>query len=729
MARFVFKTSFQFPFFKMNEIVSYTEVKRPSGFAYMILVLINESKDKHMGFAQVLGNCGVPDALHGIYAREVDFLIREEILTINDTQYRKSRFNKYRIGDFQFTEKGRKVFADERLPSGTPKEAKIPVYFDICKEQLYLTIPKSLELRPLRNSAITEEFMEGFSCSKNIEDFFNANKGKEITIDENGKVVGKVLIRIDEMITKVEEISKENWTGKYDCTLAIEGNYLAVEFDETSVQKFFDENYTAEMINKAISYKSKFTFDKPFDNNAKISDFKDHEIVDILIPQEVQDELKNKVKIFITKGSYRSNDFQIENYRGIDNFCHSCEFIIVDSNNNCFAFIPGNFSLDSKFGTIHVPLVLKLKISSDELQQVLSLYVENLRTYSEKGFDELVRISSISKDYDRAYEILTGYVKRDSESNLVLLNEMKSTAEKDNNILRKYRELVDLNYNSYVEKVTEDSLSTFLKITNGIPKVLNIDSRNVLEKIFTNLGEVRHKQDVYECLVENGFDKKVVVLYVNPVLEALKKRKSNEKTLSDLIHYDDCISTLKTLSGISDYQRYEFDEESINRKGFKTVYVNAHSLEKNIELFEIKNAELFKEYKGFMQLFKAINDDFNMLDDALLNPQKISKDLIDKKITAGDYQFVFVNLSAKLEIILKNKYGLEGKLSDMLSTAKSRGLIDENIVDDLHTFRKNRNAYIHPEERALKFKPEDLTRWCDEIFALEVSENEQTGDR
>ena len=61
-----------------------------------------------------------------------------------------------------------------------------------------------------------------------------------------------------------------------------------------------------------------------------------------------------------------------------------------------------------------------------------------------------------------------------------------------------------------------------------------------------------------------------------------------------------------------------------------------------------------------MTLFGTINDDFNILDAALANPNNIKPELVEKKITSGDYQFVFVNLSAKLEIILKNKYKLDG---------------------------------------------------------------------
>ena len=46
MDKFKLETSFAFPFFKQNELVKYEEVKKPSGLAFMLLVLINESKNK-----------------------------------------------------------------------------------------------------------------------------------------------------------------------------------------------------------------------------------------------------------------------------------------------------------------------------------------------------------------------------------------------------------------------------------------------------------------------------------------------------------------------------------------------------------------------------------------------------------------------------------------------------------------------------------------------------------
>ena len=721
MDKFKLETSFQFPFFKLNEIVSYSEVKKPSGIAYMLLVLINESNDKNVLLSHLLENFGVPHSLHYIYSDTIANLISQDILTTRyGRYYDRNMFSTIRIGDLAFTPKGKKIFAEESIPTGVTKEAKIPVYYDVAMRQLTLAIPASFEPKPLMDSAITEDFMSSFKCDKSVEDFINKNKGVRIPIYENGKVVKNELIKKEEIITKVEEISKENWTGKYDCTVVLEGNTLSFEFEEKGVQSFFDVNYTGEMVNKAITYKNKFKFKSAYSDGLDLSAFANKDIASIIIPKEIDDVLKQKGQMLITKGNYKgSNYYTVESVSGLQKYDPSCEFIVVDQADNKFAFIPGVFNFNNKdLGTISIPLVLRLKVSSEQLKEVLESYVNNLNDYSEDNFKTLVRVTNVSKDYAKATEIMSGYLNRDYESNIVLLNEMKPTAMMNANIMAKYKEMLQDNYSAYLKTVTEDNLETVLKITNAIPKFLNIPLKDVISRLFDSLKEIKNKQEVYETLVEKGFDKSIVVLYVNPVDDALRTRMATDKSLLDLINYDTCISKMKELTGIKDYRKYVFEEESVNRAEFKKTFNTAKGVQKAVDFFRAQNQELFKDFDGFMTLFGTINDDFNILDAALANPNNIKPELVEKKITSGDYQFVFVNLSAKLEIILKNKYKLDGKLSDMLSEARRSGAIERNIATDLHDFRENRNAYIHPEDRSASFKADDLRRWCKEIFEL-----------
>ncbi len=721
MGKFKLKTSIQFPFLKLNELVSYSEVKKPSGFAYMILVLINEAQDRKASLASILSNFGVPETLYHIYANTINELLHDEILEFKSSRYSKNKFRSYSINNFAFTPKGKKLFLEGFIPTGKIKEIKIPIYYDIALKKLSFNLSSDLEARPLMDSAFTEDFINDFKCEKDIEDFINQNKGVKIAIRENGKTIKNEFIKKEEIVTKVEERTKEPWTGKYDCMLIMDDEILKFEFENSLVQNFFHDKYTSEIVNKLISYKNKYKFESSYSENLSFSLFKNNEIVDIIVPKELDNILEEKYQMIISKGNYvASNQYFIEFKDGLDEYNNLCEFIIVDNEDNKYAYFPGIYKFSSKLGNIFIPLVLKIKVTSNELQKVLSKYVSSLKFYTEDNFKKLVKTTSVSKDYNLAFEILTGYVSKDEESNIVLLNEMKQTASKDSKIHSKYKELVSFNFENYLKKVTENNLETFLKITKSIPSFLDISDKIVLDRIFESIGEVKNKIKVFEMLIKNGFNKSIVILYVNPVDEVLKLQNANEKSLLDLLNYDNCINKLKELTKITDFKNYTFSEENIDRIEYKKVYQTARELQNNINYLRFKNDILFRDYDGYMSLFKKISDEFNMLDSAINNPNNIKKELIEKKIISGDYQLVLINLSVKLESILKNKYNLKGKLSDMLNEVRKHSFIGKSIIDDLYLFKENRNAYIHPSDRTSNFNVEDLRRWSKEIFDLEV---------
>ncbi len=715
MDKFKLETSIQFPFFKMNELVTYSEVKKPSGVAFILLVLISESKNKNDRLSKVLENFGIPKSLHYIFADNIQTLMNQDIL--EEFNFYKSNFDDYLIGSFKFTNKGKKIFAEESIPTGINKELKVPVFYNIAMNELSFKIDTELEPKPLMDCAITPDFFNKFECEKNVENFLNLQKGKGISVKK------------EEIITKVEQIDKENWIAKYDCDMNINGDDIDIKFDEVLLQKFFDANYNKEMINLAISFKNKFKFKSSYKDNLKLSHYDFDKIIGIIIPKEIDNILKQKSQLLITKGNYKtSNGFMINSDDSINKYDDAIEFIQVDMHDDVYAFVPGNFNFNNYlFGTITIPLVAKIKLTKEELKKVIEPYVISQSSYSEDNFRELVKITNITEDFKLAKEIIEGYMSNDTENNIVLLNEMKPYAISNAIILNIYRDLLEKNYNNYINNITEDNLDTVLKITASIPKFLNIPSSEVLSKIFKNLN-VKNELKVYESLVSKGFDKSLVVLYVNPVNEVLKKRNSEEKSLVDLINYDDAMIEMKRITNISDYKTYLYDEEKIDRNGFKANYNKAFNLQKSISIFKTRNESLFENYDGFMKLFSTINDDINMVEAALKNPNNLKVELIEKKISSGDYQFVFVNLSAKLEAILKNKYKLDGKLSDMLNEARNNDIIDKKIISDLHDFRDNRNANVHPEDRTSNYDANDLRRWTKEIFGLEVGKNESTSN-
>lgn len=726
MPKFKLETSFQFPFFKFNELVSYTEVKKPTGLAYMILVLLSESKDRNLLIFQVLNNFNVPSSLHYIFADTILSLINQGILDTREGKtFIKSNFSEYKIKDIVFTEKGKKIFKEEAIPTGTLKEAKIPVFYNVALNELSYRID-DLEPKPLMDSAITEEWINGFSLNKSIEDYLNLTKGTKIPIFENGKKVKDELIKKEEVITKVEDLSKENWTGKYDCQIELDNAGVTFSFDDPVLQKFFDKFYTIEMINKAISYKTKFNFDSAYANNLKLTDYLDR-LDSVIIPKDLKNILNKKYELVITKGNYKSQDknLSIVANKELTNYSSNCEFITIDRSGESFSYIPGIFAFnDSGKGTINIPLVIKEKVPQSEIQSIISSYIErNLKDFSLDNYSMVIKLCDIADYFKIGLDVLKGYLKDSPEDNLVLLNSIKDTSLSTPEISNKFKEIVNLNYDAYFKLLGKNNLETFLKITSWIPKLLNLKEDETLKRMDQALiaGGV-DTLSTYELLVKYNFNKELASLYFNPVPEALKKRNSSDKSLNDLINFDNNLKSLKNITQIKDLKEYIFDEEKVDRNIFKNTYLTAKKMQNSIQIFKKANEDLFNEYDDFMTIFGKINDDFNMQEEAIKNHNKISEKLISDKIDRGDYQFVFVNLATKLESILKTKFSLNGKLSNMLSEARKNKLIERSIATDLHDFRENRNAYVHPEDRSSNFKVEDLRRWASEIFELEEKE-------
>lgn len=723
MDKFKIDTTFQFPFFKLNELVSYSEVKKPSGIQYMLLVLINESKNKASTMKTILNNFGVPDSLFIIFSAAANDLINNGIIEfeqLGTTDY----FAEYRIGQFRFTEKGKKVFKDESIPTGKTKEAKIPLFYDIAMNRLSLSMPPDLDPKPLMDSAITPEFMAQFVCKKNEEDFINTKKGVRIAIYENGKVAKTEIIKTEEIITSVERLSSENWVCKYDCIIIINDDKITFEFDDVVLKNFFEEYYSSKMINKFISYKNKFTFAKLVENKVKISDFNSKNIINIIKPIDLNDILKQKGKLMITKGLFESTSvYTIKNEQGLKSFDRFCEFILVDQSDGKYGFIPGIYIFNNeRFGEIHIPLVLKVDVTNEEFKNILIPYIDSLSEYSENNLKELIRITNISKDYDKAYEMMDKYFSGIPENNLVKLNEAKQIIMQNQNILTKYKKLLKQNFDSYVLTINEDNLETFLKITSGVPKFLNLETTNVLSEIFHSLGNINDKKGVFELMAKNGYDRKTILLYSNPVEQTLIDGDADDIFLQKLINFDNLLNELKNISKIKNVFDYTLDIENLNSDLFKKNYATSFSLYSKIKFFEVNNKDRFKNYDAYMRIFGLINDDINMTEAALKKPNEINIELIEKKIVSGEYQFVFVNLSAKLETILKTKYQLKGSLSDMLSQARREGKIDKKIISDLHEFRENRNAFVHFQDRNISFDVDDLRTWAKEVFSLEVNE-------
>ena len=706
MRNFNIDTTLPFPFLELNEIVTATEVKKPSGVTYMILVLLKESKIKDQYFAPLLESFGIPKTLHGIYAEEIKRLLDAGIITCPDGQYVPAWFSKYTLEDFRFTFLGEKVFAEEQISTGKEKESKVKCYYDIALNQLSLRPNPELEVKALYDNVFDEKFVLQFECKKDVEDYFNSQKGPQFQV------------KAAEVITKVELQEKKCFVGKYNAKFVIDGDTLSIKIDHKSAQEFFDEFYTAEFVNKSITLKNKFKFDSCYD--AKLSNFTEDEIYQAIIPSEYPQILSKKYSLVLSREKYKinkQNNIIIDN-NSVDAISKYANVICVDGS-QVYAYCPVRLELnEKKLGKIYLPLLLVLKPSMNEFADAIANYINTKNTYAYDSFKEIVSICNVTKNYDKTISMLKSYMTEHADSNIVILNEVKPLLTSNSTLLNEYKKLVTESYTKYIKSVKEDSLDSALKITSSIPDFIGMKSVDVLSLIMESLKQPKKTVETFEILTKY-FNKDAVLSYINPFEEVLKNKKTQSQQLLDIVTFDESLTNVKKITGIKDVAKYSFDEDELIKPEFKKEFVTANNAYKSISVFKPYNTKYFDEADKFMAIFGRINDNLNILDAALKNPKNIKADLIDKKISSGDYQFVLINLAAKLDLLLTEKFKLDGSLADKLNAARKNKDLSKDIVSDLHELRENRNALAHPEDRNTNYNTDDLRRWSKEVFDIE----------
>ena len=706
MHNFKIETTLPFPFLKLTELVTYTEVKKPTGVSYLLLVILKEARDKKQKISDLLEIFGVPKVHHEIFSEELRKLISDNIL-IAKTPYNINYFHMYALSNFEFTEMGEKVFREEHIATGKEKSTKIDCYYDVAAKQLSMKPDTDLEVKMLYDNAFDNSFVLSFECEKDVESFFNLQKSSSFKV------------KPAEVITSVELIEKGSYVGKYPVQLIIDNDELKVKFEHNGIDNFFRKNYSIEIINKAISLKNKFKLLKS--SEVRLSNLSSLNIYDVILPSEFNKLIKNNHDLIISRKDYNfnSNLLNVTDEEVIDNISKYVDFITID-NNKINAYCPVTLLLNlADFGVVKLPLVLLLKPSFEDINEALEFLFNKYVKFDSDSFAQLVKICTLTNNKYKPIQEINKYMGNDLAENIQILTSVKALISKNKYLKEEYDNILKRNYYDYLDIVNEFSLDTILKITNWIPLYLNIGDLDVLNLIEQKISSINNKVKLFEIL-SKYFNSDLIINYINPFNDIINGEISNNETLTNINVFNYSLNQLKSITGISSFIKYSFDEEKIDKMKFKEIYLVAQDKIKSIAVFRKTNKSYFDETDAFMRIFSKINDNFNMIEHAVKNPTKITKELIDKKINSGDYQFVLINLSTKLELILGLNYGCEGNLSDRLNQARKEKMIDKNIISDLHLLRENRNALVHPEDRKENFSSDDLRRWNDLVFSLEV---------
>jgi hypothetical protein len=716
MTTFKFETSMPFPLTRVRTEVHHTEVKKPSGVSYILLVLINESNDKKMKLKDLLIQFGVSRDLYPIFADEIHTLIHDlEIIECTPYQYNKQHFDEYTIGNFKLTAKGKKVFKEELIPSKNTVRDKEDYWFDPGRNKLLTNIPTEWRIGKIKSSELPNNFAEQFTYTNNsgMEEFLNSKKGTGICVKKEEAIIEVNILEQDFFFT----------TFPIHFAINIEENRIDFTFEEMSLKDFFDRNYKSDLKARCLAVKRKFKFKsivhkvKKLDSNRKV--------IGLYYPEMYEQLLKTDYDITITKGNYESQQRQnvFESSESIMKLSKRLETLHF-SHKKAIALAPLEISFNDTVndGIIELPFLAEIELKEEDVDLVLRTLTESFKEYKMDNIKDLFTVFSYLNDFTSLTHRYEEYLSEDVESNINVLKSIKDLVDitkfenwfkaKANNMYEKYFEVISL-----------AALDYQLTFGNWLLKYLDISDNIIIKNAFNTNQDVSNLE-IYDALESVGFKQKDILkethLYHDFILYILgnKNLSSNSKLFLKVKTIRESFIKLQDLTGLQSIAQFAIKED-VDKKQYRETYtgfkqkIKEVDFPKNLSGIEIKEFDEF--VANFDYLFTLFSEEYS----ASHNPKDIGRNQIEKKIKSSDYFSAVIYLSVKMEWALKEKLKLNGNLFDMINS------IDDEIVtkdekEFLHLLRKERNNLVHPNRKRTNLSVENLTNILDIVFKEEM---------
>jgi len=712
MSTFKFETSFPFPIVKVTTLIHHTEVSKPTGISYIILVLINESANRKEKLSNLLIQFGVPEDLHGIFADEIYKLIHEfGIIECKPFEYNRNHFSEYSVGNFVFTEKGKKVFRDELIPAAKSIESKQELFYDPVHNTLMDKIPANMQIGRIESCILPREVAERFAYKDlvSLEENLNGMKGKGIVVKK------------DEIITDVSIMSNDYFFTKYPIHLNINNEKHTIEFvlDDAQTQTFFETEYDNKLVCDELSFKRKFKF------NGNQPPLLDTNVIDgrkLMLPEQYDEILGKTSPLVITKSNYtpKQSDHVIESSSLLLGIDPNIETIHVLGQDKINAYVPAKVSLRNVNNNkvISINLLAEFLFDKDAKQKIIGGLEEEFKNYSTENVKEGYYAFKVLNDREGLKNIFERYLSSDIETKISTLKEIKDTI--DITYMKDwFQEKAQKVYDQYFETLPLRTLEHQLAVGGWLVKYLNIQDILMINKIIeSNSNEEPMK--LFTLLESLSYSLSDILSQVNILDEFIQLILNNGK-ITTSGNYSNLIKTiqfglnqLKELTGIMNPHQFIIKED-IDRNKFQDVF-NGFST-KYLELlkYEKYSKTSFDDLIEYNKHFKYLSSLFTEEKNAASNPKSINQNYIESKINKKDYFSAIVYLFAKLEWILKDQYKLSGTTEIMINQLKD---VDEvkDFVPDLHQFRKTRNSLIHPSNNEVKLDSNDIDRWKTIVF-------------
>lgn len=712
---FKIETRFAFPIVRINTIIKSTKVEKPSGLSYLLLVLINENKDRNALLFDTLKLFGIPDDMIEVFIDEIRNLIELDIIGV-EGNFDKNYFDSYLISNFKFTNKGRKIFEDEAIPLGHDVEVKQSVFYNIALKELYLV--DNDHLRSSNRSVLDDSFFEKMDMpnEKKIEAFLNTKKSNGIAIKK------------EEVILDVKIQSQDNGFDSFDIDLLIDENdNIDFGFTNPLLKKFFESHYTKEMISEGILVKGKFKFKVEPNYISKLSEHAP--IRNLYRPNDADSSYKIPAHFTIFKEGYESFNNRLSFQSGsiLDVNYPNSAFVKIINLDLGYVFIPTYLILNNKvFGNIKISSLLEKELTKEQINIFFKEAVNQFNEFNNNkennfNFKNLIELTKLDKTNEKIFSKIIEFTSEEVSESIIILEKIKDLTVGNPKIYEFVKDRSVKLLEQLYEDVDSINLESKLTISDWIIKMNKIDEVKHLEIIFNNLdyGSPEKQIAIYNILENYNFTPENIIIYLKDMPKIILDNKTiNNKLANELSLLFNLLDDLQSLTKIREINHYLINE-NINRNDYLKTFKSFNNAYNKLTYLKDYLIDDFSKIFNFHRIFKELNDMYEKEEYAAKNPNKIDKEFLLKGIDNLDMLTTISYIYIKLTFVAKKINPNYDDIFSFIDELEKDKLISKHESKALHKFRMYRNDLIHAKETTLSILKEDLKEVVDIIFRLE----------
>jgi len=715
------KTSCPFPLLQFDCSVSFNEVTKASGIAYILLELLSKSVMTQDRIADVLLKFGIPQDTHYLFAREMRSLVQNDIVesvvnaeAVSDIKY----FSEMRLADFSITNKGQLMFSEGAIPTGEAKQKAAKVFYSPVFRSFSLECKQSIS--PIATSFLGESFMENVEVDvSDIEEYIKS-------------VQTRVGLKKEEVIFKEEHEDPKVYAAKTDdnLTIRIGESGISFVFGTSDEKAFFEQYFSASLMSEGMLRKDKYKF------SILVPTVSYHDIKarNLYIPDDSKKQASRPCKMYLGRdrlGLVRTdNVIQLaDSTRFLDLLDSNAEFALLDSA-GCRYYSPLNiqFACDCFEDAFQMEMLVETEAEPDIFAKLISEIFANTvsKDFTPDTGRIIAYVSSVQsqENYLRKYAENKIGEKSNAEERLELLMKLNTAFDKVEGWGEIFKKLSESEFKNYVSGVTIENAIFKNTMLTPLKTAMGMNALDYMLSFAQNLQK-EEPEVAFQALTACNFNTKQVLSVVNviPVFMANVLDGSYIDSPTELGQkyqlVNSNLSELCNLLGIDNPYEYSIRDD-YNIDDFFRANATFVSAVKAIEEYRNYDKEDYAVLDQYCKIIHEEQDKLSIERTASEHPDKVTKQFIEWLISKGRYNEAISTLFVKLQYDLRVSLEAESfeTAYDLINKAKERKLISADEMNILHKFRLCRDAIQHPEKKQIKYSDEDLKVFTNVTFRL-----------